>query len=123
MHEDERAVAEPKAKKPLPAEAAAGSPAQAPEVAAFLSAVGREVRKNRAKRGMTRRQLYEGYKSLLECLYSYRNYRRRIMQLILNKGTQIQTRLGAGQQDLKIFLRVVWSRLRRASPRQAWLAL
>src|SRR6478752_293776 len=57
MHEDERAVAEPKARKPLPAEAAAGSPAQAPEVAAFLSAVGREVRKNRAKRGMTRRQL------------------------------------------------------------------
>src|SRR6476659_2512032 len=57
MHEDERAVAEPKAKKPLPAEAAAGSPAQSPEVAAFLSAVGREVRKNRAKRGMTRRQL------------------------------------------------------------------
>ena len=57
MHEDERAVAEPKARKPLPAEAAAGSPAQAPEVATFLSAVGREVRKNRAKRGMTRRQL------------------------------------------------------------------
>ena len=50
-------MAEPKPRKPVPAEAAAGSPAQAPEVAAFLSAVGREVRKNRAKRGMTRRQL------------------------------------------------------------------
>ena len=54
MHKDKRAVAEPKAKKPLPAE---GSPAQAPQVAAFLAVVGREVRKNRAKRGMTRRQL------------------------------------------------------------------
>ena len=59
MHKDERAVAEPKAKKPLPPEAAGGSPGQAPQIAVFLAAVGREVRKNRAKRGMTRRQLAE----------------------------------------------------------------
>ena len=57
MHKDERAVAEPKAKKQLSSEAAAASPGQAPQAAAFLAAVGREVRKNRAKRGMTRRQL------------------------------------------------------------------
>src|SRR6201981_354495 len=58
MHKDKRAVAEPKAQKPLPPEAASASPAdQAPQTAAFLAAVGREVRKNRAKRGMTRRQL------------------------------------------------------------------
>jgi XRE family aerobic/anaerobic benzoate catabolism transcriptional regulator len=50
-------VAEPKAKKPLPPEAEGVSPGQAPQIAAFLAAVGREVRKNRAKRGMTRRQL------------------------------------------------------------------
>ena len=59
MHKDERAVAEPKAKKPLPPEAAGASLGQAPQIAAFLAAVGREVRKNRAKRGMTRRQLAE----------------------------------------------------------------
>jgi len=59
MHKDERAVAEPKAKKPLPPEAAEASLGQAPQIAAFLAAVGREVRKNRAKRGMTRRQLAE----------------------------------------------------------------
>jgi XRE family transcriptional regulator, aerobic/anaerobic benzoate catabolism transcriptional regulator len=58
MHKDKRAVAEPKAQKPLLPEAAAALPAdQAPQTAAFLAAVGREVRKNRAKRGMTRRQL------------------------------------------------------------------
>src|ERR1700748_278680 len=58
MHKDKRAVAEPKAQKPLPPEAASASPAdQRPKTAAFLAAVGREVRKNRAKRGMTRRQL------------------------------------------------------------------
>src|SRR5947207_15282194 len=59
MRKDRRAVAEPKAKKELPPEATTTAlPAgQAPQVAAFLAAVGREVRKNRAKRGMTRRQL------------------------------------------------------------------
>jgi XRE family transcriptional regulator, aerobic/anaerobic benzoate catabolism transcriptional regulator len=57
MHKDERAVAEPKAKKLLAPEPAAASLGGAPGIAAFLSAVGREVRKNRAKRGMTRRQL------------------------------------------------------------------
>src|ERR1700761_3299411 len=58
MHKDKRAVAEPKAQKPLPPEAASASPAdQAPQTAPFLAAVGAEVRRNRAKRGMTRRQL------------------------------------------------------------------
>ena len=52
-------MAEPKAKKPLPPEAAGASLGQAPQIAAFLAAVGREVRKNRAKRGMARRQLAE----------------------------------------------------------------
>src|ERR1700740_3102322 len=59
MHNNERAVTEPKAKKQLPPEAAGVAPGQAPQIAAFLAAVGREVRKNRAKRGMTRRQLAE----------------------------------------------------------------
>jgi Domain of unknown function (DUF4070) len=68
-------------------------------------------------------QLYEGYKKLLERLYGYRNYRRRVMQLILQKGAQIQTRLVAGRQDLKILRRVVWTCILRASPRRAWLTI
>ena len=59
MHKDKRAVAEPKPKKQLPPEAVASPAGQAPQIAAFLAVVGREVRKNRAKRGMTRRQLAE----------------------------------------------------------------
>ncbi len=74
-------------------------------------------------KGMSRVQLYEGYKRLLERLYGYRNYRRRVMQLILQKGAQIQTRLVAGRQDLKILSRVVWTCVLRASPRRAWLTL
>src|SRR5438445_9647587 len=73
--------------------------------------------------GMSRLQLYEGYKSLLERLYSYRNYRRRTMQLILHKGTQIHGRLLASGQDLAIFLRVLWTCILRASPRRAWMTL
>ena len=74
-------------------------------------------------KGMSRVQLYEGYKNLLERLYGYRNYRRRVMQLILQKGTQIQTRLVARRQDLTILLRVLWTCILRASPRRAWLTL
>ncbi len=72
-------------------------------------------------KGMTRVQLYEGYKHLLERLYSYRNYRRRVRELILEKGAQIQTKLAAGSQDLKILRRVLWTCILRASPRRAWL--
>ncbi len=74
-------------------------------------------------KGMSRVQLYEGYKRLLERLYSYRNYRRRVMQLILQKGAQMQTRIVAGRQDLKILRRVIWTCILRASPRRAWLTL
>ena len=73
--------------------------------------------------GMSRVQLYEGYKNLLARLYSYRNYRRRVMKLILSKGRGIQTRLTAGGQDLKIFGRVLWTCIVRATPRRAWLTL
>jgi len=71
--------------------------------------------------GMTRAQLYEGYKTLLERLYSYRNYRRRVMQLILRRGAQIQTRLVAGGQDFRILASVLWTCFLRATPRRAWL--
>src|SRR5262249_32245547 len=58
---------------------------------------------NIVPQGMSRVQLYEGYRNLLKRLYSYRNYRKRVRQLILNKGSEIQTRLVARRQDLAIF--------------------
>lgn len=71
--------------------------------------------------GMSRVQLYEGYRNLLKRLYSYRNYRRRVRDLILAKGAQIQTRIVAGRHDFRIFARVLWTCVLRASPRRAWL--
>jgi radical SAM superfamily enzyme YgiQ (UPF0313 family) len=67
-------------------------------------------------------ELYEGYKRLLHRLYGYRNYRRRAMALILQKGAALQ-RLVAGPRDLVLFLRVVWTCILRASPRRAWLTV
>ncbi len=51
------AMAKPIAKSKLREKSAAAASSGAAAEAAFLSAIGREVRRNRAKRGMTRRQL------------------------------------------------------------------
>ena len=40
--------------------------------------------------GMSRLELYEGYRRLLRRLYGYRDYRRRAMALILNRGTVLE---------------------------------
>ena len=70
---------------------------------------------------MTRAELLAGYRRLLERLYSYPNYRRRVMELILTRGTLIEDRLNASRQNLAIFARVLWTCVLRASPRRAWL--
>src|SRR6478672_7838691 len=54
-------------------------------------------------KSMSSAELYEGYKRLLQRLYSHRNYRRRVMQLILHKGTQIESRIVASRKDVGIF--------------------
>ncbi len=71
--------------------------------------------------GMSRLQLYEGYRQLLRRLYSYRSYRTRAMALILSRGTKLKSHLLAG--DLSLGFRILWSCALRASPRRAWLTL
>ncbi len=73
--------------------------------------------------GMSRRELYEGYRTLLRRLYDYRNYRRRSMAFILSRGGLLGTRLLAGRDDLAVFGRILWTCLLRTSPRRAWLTL
>src|SRR5205823_3636469 len=72
---------------------------------------------------MSSAELYAGYKRLLERLYSHRNYRKRVMQLILNRGAQIESKLIASKQDLGIFGRVLWNCVVTASPKRQWLTL
>jgi radical SAM superfamily enzyme YgiQ (UPF0313 family) len=73
--------------------------------------------------GMSRAELHAGYRRLLERLYSYRNYRRRVMELILNRGSQIENRFNASRQNLAILARVLWTCVLRASPGRAWLTM
>jgi len=72
---------------------------------------------------MSRLELYEGYQRLLEKLYDYRNYRRRTMDYILNRGRQAARNLVAGRRDLRIFWRTLRDCVVRASPRRAWMTL
>ena len=73
--------------------------------------------------GMSRLDLYEGYRNLLNRLYDYRHYRRRAMALILNRGPLLGTRVLARRDDLAVLARIAWHCVLRASPRRAWLTL
>jgi radical SAM superfamily enzyme YgiQ (UPF0313 family) len=73
--------------------------------------------------GMSRLELYEGYRALLRRLYGYRAYRRRAMAFILNRGTALRSRVLARGDDLAVVLRIVWTCILRTSPRRACLTL
>jgi radical SAM superfamily enzyme YgiQ (UPF0313 family) len=72
--------------------------------------------------GMSRLQLYEGYRTLLRRLYDYRHYRRRAMAFILGSGPGGESGV-ARRDDLAVLLRIVWTCILWASPRRAWLTL
>lgn len=73
--------------------------------------------------GMSRLDLYEGYRSLLSRLYDYRHYRKRAMALILNRGPSLRSRVLSRRDDLAVVGRIAWHCVVRASPRRAWLTL
>lgn len=73
--------------------------------------------------GMSRLELYAGYKELLQRLYDYGNFRRRAMALILNQGAAIHSKLTADHGDLRVGARLLWSCIVRASPRRAAMTL
>ena len=73
--------------------------------------------------GMSRLELYEGYRVLLHRLYGYRAYRQRAMAFIMNRGTVLTTRVLARGDDLAVVLRIMWTCILRTSPRRAFLTL
>jgi len=74
-------------------------------------------------RSMTRLELYRGYRELVTRLYDFRLFRRRAMEYLLGKGTMVGTQLQIGRDDLRLFGRILWSTVVRASPRRAWFTL
>jgi radical SAM superfamily enzyme YgiQ (UPF0313 family) len=76
---------------------------------------------NVVPRGMSRLQLYEGYRKLLTRLYGYRSYRQRAMALVLSRGARLRSNLLDG--ELSLGLRILWNCAVKTSPRRAWLTL
>ncbi len=73
--------------------------------------------------GMTRLELYRGYERLLTRLYDYTHYRTRAMAFILAHGEGIRSRVASGPDEVKVFLRTLWSCVLAATPRRAWMTL
>ncbi len=71
-------------------------------------------------RGMTRLELYRGYRELVTKLYDFRLYRRRALAYLLGKGREVGHGLELGREDLRLFVRIMWRTVVRASPRRAW---
>jgi radical SAM superfamily enzyme YgiQ (UPF0313 family) len=72
---------------------------------------------------MTRLELYRGYRWLLEQLYDFRNYRRRTLAFLLNRGNQIQGGFNLRSGDLRRLARILRDTVLRANPRRAWFTL
>ena len=68
-------------------------------------------------------ELYEGYRGLLERLYSHRNYRRRAMAWILGRGKTVQSGFHLRRDELKVFMRFVRDCLLRGGLRRRLLTL
>jgi radical SAM superfamily enzyme YgiQ (UPF0313 family) len=71
---------------------------------------------------MSRLQLFEGYRALLQRLYDYPSYYERSLALILGKGGEdIRSGVGLNLHDLSSLARFLWSCILRAPPRRAWM--
>jgi radical SAM superfamily enzyme YgiQ (UPF0313 family) len=74
-------------------------------------------------RSMTRLELYRGYRELVTRLYDFRVFRRRSMDYLFGKGKEVESQLPIGAGDLRLFARIMWRTVVRASPRRAWFTL
>jgi radical SAM superfamily enzyme YgiQ (UPF0313 family) len=74
-------------------------------------------------RSMTRLELYRGYRELVTKLYDFRLFRERAVAYMLGKGAEATQELAIGREELRLFGRILWRTVVRASPRRAWFTL
>lgn len=74
-------------------------------------------------KSMSRRELYEGYRRLIADLYDFRNYHRRTMEFLMNRGGQITRGLHLRRGDAALLWRILGDTVFRAGPRRAWFTL
>jgi hypothetical protein len=73
--------------------------------------------------GMSRRELYEGYRRLIRDLYDFRNYRERTLAFLLARGAQINRGLHIRRGDLRLLARILRQTVVQAGPKRAWFTL
>ncbi len=73
--------------------------------------------------GMTRAELFAGYKRLLEQLYAFGAFRRRALSMLLRRGARQRTAAFVGRDDVALFGRILRDCVWRGSPRRAWMTL
>jgi hypothetical protein len=72
---------------------------------------------------MTRVEFFRGYRRLLERLYSFRSYRRRTLDFLLNRGAHLERRFSVHPGELRLFWRVLRDTVLRGSLRRASFTL
>ena len=71
---------------------------------------------------MTREEFYRGYRWLTTQLYDFRNFRRRTLAYLLNRG-RVVVPLEVRPGEFRLLVRVLWRTLLRTNPRRAWFTL
>jgi hypothetical protein len=76
-------------------------------------------------KSMSRLELYRGYRTLIGQLYDFRHYKRRTLDFVLHRGTQVKGASGASvnSKESRIFLRILAETVLRGGPRRAWFTL
>ncbi|MCC6848679.1 MAG: radical SAM protein [Deltaproteobacteria bacterium] len=72
---------------------------------------------------MSRIDLYKGYRALIADLYDFRNFRRRTLEFILNRGRQVGDGFRVRQEEWLLLGRILRDTVVAASPRRAWFTL
>ena len=73
--------------------------------------------------GMTRLELYRGYRWLVSQLYDYRHYRERALGFLLGRGSQVHSGLNVRAGDLHRLARILVETLLRGEPGRARFTL
>jgi radical SAM superfamily enzyme YgiQ (UPF0313 family) len=74
-------------------------------------------------RAMSREALYHGYRWLVAQLYDFRHYRRRTLEFLLHRGSQVHGGRNIRAGDWRRLRRVLGETLLRGGPRRAWFTL
>ncbi len=72
---------------------------------------------------MSRRQLYEGYRWLVEALYDFSNYKRRTLDFLIHRGGQVHRGRNVRSGDARRLLQILYATVVRGGPRRAWFTL